>query len=422
MKPSNLLMQLLGAFLLASSVCSYALDTSSSTELSRKSFDSWVATWGAPPMAATSAGQPSRSFQNQTIRQVVHISAGGSRVRVRFSNEFGNQPLRIGGAHVALTASGAAIVGGTDRILKFGGLQSINIPAGAAALSDAVDLPVLSRSDLTISIYLPNNTGPVTYHDSNSQTAYISGAGDFTAAATFPISETSVSRYFLTSVDVAVPTILGKVNAVAILGDSITEGFRSTTDANHRWSDFLSERVNPRYGRPQLGIVNQGIGCGRLLYDFCGPNGASRFDRDVLAVTGKAFVINALGLVDIILPGAFGMPDQTLTSAEIIQGLKQVIERAHAQGLKIYGATILPFGVSTFPGVFTADNEAKRQDINRWIRTSGAYDAVIDFDAAMRDPADQTKILAAYVSDDGIHPNDTGYEVMANSINLSLFD
>lgn len=422
MNISKLLLQSLGMILLTSSAFSYALDTSSATELSRKSFDNWVATWGAPPMSATSAGQPARSFENQSIRQIVHISAGGSRVRVRFSNEFGAQPLRIGAAHVALASSGAAIVAGSDRTLKFGGLPAINIPAGAAALSDPVDLPVLSRSDLTISLYVPNNTGPVTYHDSNSQTAYISSAGDFTASASFPTSETSVSRYFLTSVDVAVPAILGRVNSLAILGDSITEGFRSTTDANHRWSDFLSERLNARYGRPQLGIVNQGIGCGRLLYDFCGPNGAARFDRDVLAVTGRAYVINALGLVDIILPGAFGIPDQTLTSGEIIQGLKQVIERSHAQGLKIYGATILPFGVSSFPGVFTPENEAKRQDVNRWIRTSGAYDAVIDFDAAMRDPADPTKIVAAYVSDDGIHPNDTGYEVMANSINLSLFD
>jgi lysophospholipase L1-like esterase len=392
------------------------------TDLSRKPQDNWVATWGAPPMSATSAGQPARSFENQTIRQIVHISAGGSRVRVRISNEFGVQPLRIGAAHIALAGSGIAITPGTDRVLRFGGLPTITIPSGAAVFSDPVDLPVLSRSDVAVSLYFPLNTGSVTYHDSANQTAYVSGAGDFTGSNTFTTIETPTSRYFLSAVEVAVPDYLGPVKALVTIGDSINEGFRSTTDANRRWPDFLSARINPRYGRPQLGVVNQGIGCGRLLFDFCGPGGAARFDRDVLAITGRAYVINAYGLVDIILPNAFGMPEQTVSSGEIIQGLKQIIERAHAQDIKIYGATILPFGASAFPGVFTLENEAKRQDVNRWIRTSGAYDAVIDFDAALRDHSDPTRILSIYVSDDGIHPNDAGYEAMANSINLSLFD
>jgi len=408
--------KLLLILLFISSASSFA------TDLSRQQRDSWVATWGAPPETAALRGQPARSFENQTIRQIIHISVGGTRVRVRLSNEFGTQPLRVGAAHLGLYASGAAIVPGSDRTLKFGGQASVTIPTGAVALSDAIDLALLSRSDLAISLYLPVNTGPATYHDSNSQTAYISTAGDFTGATTMPVAETNLSHFFLSVVEVSIPPVFGKVGAVITLGDSITEGFRSTDDANHRWPDFLSARINPRYGRPQLGVVNQGIGCGRLLYDFCGPNGSARFDRDVLAVTGKAYVISALGLVDIIYSTAFGVPAETVTANEIIQGLKQLIERSHAQGLLIYGATITPFGANSFPGVFTPDNEAKRQTVNTWIRTSGAFDAVIDFDAAVRDPNDHTRLWAIYSSDDGIHPNDAGYDAMANSINLSLFD
>ncbi|HEX6740048.1 MAG TPA: SGNH/GDSL hydrolase family protein [Vicinamibacteria bacterium] len=376
----------------------------------------WVATWGASPMDSGPRG-PARAFANETIRQVVHISVGGRALRVRFSNAFGSEALRIGAARIALHAGGPAIVPGSDRALTFSGRSSIKVPTGAVAVSDPVALSVPAQANLAVSLYLPEDTGAATFHDFGNQTAYISPPGDFTGEVTLPVATTSTQRYFLSVVEV-LPR--DRVGAVVALGDSITDGAASTFEANRRWVDVLSARLNPVSGRPRLGVVNEGIGCGRLLRDFCGPNGSGRFDRDVLAVTGANHVIMALGLVDIILPTSFGVPDQIVSADEIILGQKQVVERAHAQGLKIYGATIVPFGNSTFPGVFTPENEAKRQAVNHWIRTSGAFDGVIDFDRAIRDPADPTRMLDIYSSADGVHPSDAGHQAMANSIDLSL--
>lgn len=401
-----------------------AIFLSVSTAWAHSSATRWVATWGAPPMPPGSAFQPPRTFENQTIRHVVHLSAGGRSVRVRLSNAFGpagfGAPLlQIGAARVALHDEGASIVPGSDRRLTFGGKPSIAVPAGAVALSDPVDLEVRNRDDLVVSVYVPTNTGPATYHESSDQTTYISEPGDFTRSVDFPVAETTVSRFFLSVVEV---TPREPVPVVAAFGDSITEGNRSTVDANRRWPDFLSARANPVSGRPRLSVVNQGVGCGRLLRDFCGPNGAGRFDRDVLALTGVTHVIVALGLNDISLPGAFGgLPDQVVSADEVITGLRQLIARGRAQGLKVIGATMTPSGLSIFPGYHSPENEAKRQAVNHWIRTSGAFDGVVDFDAAVRDPDHPENMLPVYASDDGVHPSDAGYEAMANAIDLGLF-
>jgi len=338
----------------------------SQTTTSASPAGNWVATWSSAPMPPGSAFLPPVSFDNQTIRQVVHISAGGGLVRVRLSNAYGATPLVIGAAHVALSASGSSIVPGSDHTLTFNGQTSIMIPTGALALSDPVLLPVPSLANLAISIYVPNNTGSATYHESADQTGYISGPGNFTATTTFPTVQTDTSRYWLTGVDVA-PLV--KVNAVVAFGDSITEGFHSTVDADRRWPDDLSARVNSPFGIPRLAVLNQGIGCSRMLFDFCGPNGSSRFDRDVLAQTGVTHLIVDLGFTDI---------------------------------------------------VFTPANEAERQAVDQWIRTSGAYDGIVDFDAALRDPSDPARLLLAYASSDNTHPNDAGYAAMANAIDLSL--
>lgn len=394
------------------------------TAWSHSSAPRWVATWGAPPMPAGSAFQPPRTFENQTIRHVAHISVGGRSVRVRLSNAFGptgfGAPLlQIGAARVALHDEGASIVPGSDRRLTFAGKPSIAIPPGAVALSDPVDFEVSNRGDLAVSVYLPVNTGPATYHESSDQTTYISEPGDFTRSVDFPVSETSVSRFFLSVVEV---TPRETVPVVVALGDSITEGNRSTIDANHRWPDFLSARANPVSGRPRLAVVNHGVGCGRMLRDFCGPSGAGRFDRDGLAVTGVTHVIVALGLNDISLPGAFGgLPDQVVSADEVITGLRQIIARGRAQGLKMIGATMTPTGLSTFPGYHSPENEAKRQAVNQWIRASGAFDGVVDFDVAVRDPGHPENMLPVYSSDDGVHPSDAGYQAMANAIDLGLF-
>jgi lysophospholipase L1-like esterase len=421
------------ALAITAAVCILGSATASTSESdsSTSTAGHWVGTWGAPPTAAGSAFNPPRTFENQTLRHVVHVSVGGRRVRVRLSNAFGTAPLHIGAAHVALHAAGASIVPGSDRPLTFSGHPSITIPTGAVALSDPATLDVPVQGDLAVSVYVPDKTSPATNHESSDQTSYISTPGDFSGAVDLPVAETTLSRFWLSVVEVSPRE---RVGAIVTLGDSITEGNRSTVDANHRWPDLLSARLNPLHGRPRAAVVNQGIGCSRLLHDFCGPSGASRFDRDVLAVTGATHVIVDLGLNDFalpsvaaaldledIFPAAKGVSSQIVSAEEVITGLRQLIARGHAAGLLVYGATITPVGRSVVPGFFTPENEAKRQALNRWIRTSGAFDAVIDFDAAVRDPEDPTLLLAAFASDDGIHPNDAGYAAMANAVDLSLF-
>jgi lysophospholipase L1-like esterase len=425
MNTSKKSFSLLFGFLLAAS-CTYTNATEQATDLSSE-FSSelssewahnqyrehWVASWSSPPAAPGSAFEPPKIFENQTIRQIVHMSIGGQRIRIRVSNAFGTQPLRIGAAHLALQANGAAIVPGTDRALRFSGIPSISIPAGAVALSDPIDLNVPSQANLAVSLFVPSNTGPATYLEGVNQTTYIAGPGDFTAAANLPTAEASTSRYFLSIVEVSARRSAGVVVAI---GDSVTKGATVTN-----WPAFLYSRFSSYYGTQHLAVVNQGIGCGRTLRDFCGPNAAARFDRDVLTVPGATHVIVGLGLVDIILPTVSGNLTEVVSATDIIVGLKQLIERARDQQLKIYGATITPFGGSPVPGVYTPENDATRKAVNRWIRTSGAFDGVIDFDAAVRDPNDQKRFWSIY-SLDGIHPNDAGNELMANAINLSLFE
>ena len=242
------------------------------------------------------------------------------------------------------------------------------------------------------------------------------------SAADLPGALPTQSTFYLTAIEV-LP--FEPVGAVVAFGDSITQGGQSTVDQNRTWPDRLSARLNPNPLRPRLSVINQGIGCGRLLWDFCGPGGAARFDRDVLASSGATRVIVALGLNDIMIPALlplFGHPDyaaQTVTAQEIIVGLHQLALRARSAGLRVYGATLTPFGSSTIPGLFTPENEAKREAVNRWIRTSGAFDGVVDFDAAVRDPANPARLLPAYDAD-GVHLTDAGHQAMANAVNLSM--
>jgi lysophospholipase L1-like esterase len=378
----------------------------------------WVATWTAAPLPPGSTFNPAPApFDNQTIRHIVRVSAGGWQVRARFSNAFGTAPLRIGAAHIARHAAGAAIVPGTDHALTFGGRSTVTVPVGAVAVSDPVDLDVPTHGRLAVSIYLPAPTGPPTYHEVTRQTSYVSEPGDFTGEIEFPVARSTVSRYFLSVVEVQ--TWLS-VDTVVAFGDSITVGATSTVDAYRTWPDLLSVRLN-RHGISRAAVVNQGVGCGRLLFDQCGQNGAARFDRDVLTASGARHVIVALGLNDIGIPVIFNRPSQLVSADDIIVGLRQLIERGHAQQLRVHGATITPVGSSIFPGFFTPENEAKRQAVNAWIRTSGEFDSVIDFDAAIRDPSDPTRMRPEFSSADGVHPGDAGYQAMANAIDLSLF-
>lgn len=417
------------AALVAAMFATFAAGLCAAQELgSRDAGDSrWVTTWSAAQIApgpttidAIFGNDHSRAFENQTIRNVAHTSVGGKRVRVRLSNAFGPAPLRIGAAQVARRRSGASIHPQTSRRLTFSGQPSISVPAGAVAVSDAVDLEVGAASDLAVSIYLPGPTGLATFHEETMQTSYVADNGNFVTATDLPAATTTRSTFFLSVVEVLPSESLG---TLVVLGDSITQGAGSTVDANRTWPEQLSARLNAT--RPRLAVINQGVGGGRLLWDFAGPGGAARFDRDVLAITGANRVVVALGLNDIMLPSSlplFGRPEfaaQAVTAADIITGLQQLIQRARAQGFKVYGATLSPIGSSMIPGIFTPENEAKRQALNRWIRTGGAYDGVIDVDAAVRDPANPLQLLPQYNAD-GLHFTDAGYEATANAVNLSM--
>jgi lysophospholipase L1-like esterase len=375
----------------------------------------WVGTWGASPQLTTGdLFGTAPGFSNQTIRQIVRISVGGGQFRVRLSNEYGAQAVQIGDAHIAISAGGGAIQPGTDRVLTFSGNGSFTIPPGAAVLSDPVKLPATNLASLAVSLYLPQATGPATWHFDGRQTAYIvsgdaTGAADVTAGAT-----KTFSRFFLTGVEAA--TFEPK-SAVVTFGDSITDGTNSTIDADHRWPDFLAARFAASRN-DDTGVVDEGIAGNRLLHDDIGPNALSRLDRDVFATPGVRFMTVLLGINDIGFGGLF--PAQAVSADDIIAAHRQLIARAHARGIRIYGCTLTPFKGAN-PPYFSDAGEAKREAVNAWIRTSGEYDAVIDFEAAVRDPANPLQILPAFDSGDHLHPNDAGYQAMANAIDLRLF-
>lgn len=367
----------------------------------------WVGTWSASPQAAFRPVE----FNGQTIRQIVHVSIGGTRVRVRLSNAYGADSLHIGAARVGRRSSGASIVAGSDRVLTFNGSESTTIAAGALAISDPVNLRVPDRGDLAVSIYVPGNVLAATEHSLGLQTTYISPEGDFSGADSLPTATTTQSFYFLTGVEVNAST---QSRAIVTLGDSITDGLHSTADANKRWSNRLAERLRSQKRSSKVAVLNAGISGNRLLHDTVGTNASARLDRDVLVQSGARYLIVLAGINDIGYPGS-------ATADGIIAGHRQIIDRAHAMGLKVYGGTLTPFQ-AFLPGLYyTADGEAKRQAVNRWIRTSKAYDAVIDFDKAIRDPSNPAAMRSTYDSGDNLHPNDAGYQAMADAIDLSLF-
>jgi lysophospholipase L1-like esterase len=379
----------------------------------------WVGTWSASMHGQISfAGRnfPNDGFENQTVRMIVHTTIAGHRARVRVSNAFGATPLVVGAAHIALRSSGSAIVPASDRPLTFSGRPGITIPSGAEVLSDAVDLEVPQSGDLAISIFAPAKTGPPTWHSTGLHTTYVSGPGDFTSQAEIAGATTQTAWYWIEGVDVTAPDDAG---AVVTFGDSITDGARSTLDANHTWPNELAERLLARRGHtPEVAVLNAGISGNRIWHDLIGPNGLERFGHDALAQAGVRDVVVLLGINDIGFSNIPGEADQAVSAEDIIAGLDQFVVRSHVRGLRVIGATLLPFEGATY---YSADSEQKRSAVNTWIRTSGAYDGVIDFDAAIRDPQHPTQFLAAFDSGDHLHPNDAGYKAMGDSIDLGLF-
>jgi lysophospholipase L1-like esterase len=386
----------------------------------------WVVSWGAspaPPPDAAQARDKGLEFNNQTLREIVHLSIGGSAVRVRVSNVFGRQSLEIGSAHLALRANDSALQPSSDRVLTFGGASAISVPPNAYVLSDPVPLVVPAESDLAISIFLPHAATAAGMHSLAQQTSYV-GPGDLTAAPSIANARTISSWIFLAGVDVSAPL---SAAAIAVFGDSRVDGHGSTPNANHRLSDLLAKRLSQQ-GRA-FGVLNAGIIGNRILHDApqiaweLGVNGLARFDRDALNQPGVKYVIVLQGVVDIGLPGTEFAPDsEAVNIDDLTVGMKQLIERAHERGVKIYGATQTPLaGATVIPGIFSAEKEEQRKALNQWIRSSHAFDAVIDFDKVVRDPANPEKLRADFDSGDHIHPNDAGYEAMANAIDLSLF-
>jgi lysophospholipase L1-like esterase len=398
----------------------------SSAEAQPASPNDWIDTWSASPQPVWDPDffapvNIPRALRNQTIRQIARVSLGGNQVRVELSNTYGEQPLVIGEAHVALAGKGSATEPGTTHMATFGGQQSISVPPGATVLSDPVQLTVPPLGSLAISLFLPEITPTATWHNDARQTAYISDEGNFADDADFKASRTIQSRIFLSGIMVdAAPD----ARAVVMFGDSITDGDGSTPDANHRYPDFLAERLKDAGAK--VAVLNEGISGARVLRDRMGDNALARFDRDVLSHPRADTVVLLMGINDIGWPDTLLVPKgEAASSAEdVIAGYKQLIARAHANDMRIIAGTLTPFE-NTFHGgplygYYSEAKEAKRQAINQWIRTSGAFDGVIDFDAVARDPGKPKHIRAEFDTGDHLHPNDTGYKAMADSIDLGL--
>jgi lysophospholipase L1-like esterase len=375
----------------------------------------WVGTWAAspqmPPEDASSPKSPDAGFNNQTVRMIVRVSLGGKELRLRFSNAFGSAAVTLGDAHVALAGKGAAILPGTDRALTFSGRPSFTIPPRAEVLSDRVPLDVPALASLAVSVFLPAATGPASWHALGNQNTFISERGDFTATADMPVAKTTESWYWLSGVDVLADE---SAAAIVTLGDSITDGAQTTLNANHRWPDILADQLSARPSAASLAVLNEGISGNRLLHDLDGPSALARFDRDVLAQDAVRYLIVLEGINDIGWPHIRGgkYAGDLVSAEDIIAALRQIAERAHAHGIGVFGATLTPFGGAFYE---TPDGETEREAVNQWIRSSGEFDAVIDFDKLTRDPAHPQQFLPAYDSGDHLHPGDAGYEAMGRA-------
>ncbi len=386
----------------------------------------WVQTWGASPLPPTPAFGPfpaTPSFNHQTVRQIVRVSAGGERIRIRFTNEYGTRPLVIGAARVALADAKGNVLPASARPVLFSGQASVSIPPAAPFLSDPIDLPVAALGSISISIYLPEETGQCTCHQTGLQNAFVSARGDFTEKS-FQPEETLQVRAFISGVEVDTRRA---PRAIVVLGDSISDGIGSTVDANHRWPDLLADRLNGRGGNAWA-VVNMGISGNRVLADGAGQSALARFDRDVLATAGAKAVIvfegvNDLGISYGHATGPMGerfkemAPPQKVTRDAMVAGYRQLIARAHAHGLKIIGATITPYGGAMY---YSPEGEQVRQAINTWIRSGHEFDGVIDFDAVMRDQSAPTRIKEGLHMGDFLHGSDAGYAAMSAAIDLAL--
>jgi len=379
----------------------------------------WVGSWASSPMSQkVNPGQPSPA--NSTYRNIVRVSAGGPAIRVLLTNEFGSRSLIVGAARVAPSGVNGAIQTDADHPLTFSGKSSVTIPAGALVISDPVPLPVAPLSSLAVSVYLPDQRiNETTCHEDGHATTFIA-AGDATASATLPDVRTITSWCFVKGIDVS--AIDPNAAAIVTLGDSITDGALSTPNTNRRWPDVLAGRLQADPKTAYLSVLNEGISGNRLLREGAGQAALARFDRDVLAQTGVRYLIILEGINDV---GAIARPrdaEDSLTAPQLTSALTfaltQLITRAHTHGIKVFGATLTPY---VGAGYASPAGEEAREAVNDWMRTSGIFDGVIDFDKVASDPANPKVFSPSVDSGDHLHPGDAGYQVMGSSIDLKLF-
>jgi lysophospholipase L1-like esterase len=375
----------------------------------------WVGTWTAAPAPAEGA-----AFSNHTLRMIPRVSVGGSRLRVRISNACGTRPLAIGAACVGLRSTGPAVVPGSNRQLSFGGEISATIAAGALVVSDPVELAFTPLSDLAVSVHLPGDLATsfgITGRYAR-QTNYISPPGNFAAEGVMPVGRLTDDWYFVCGVDVVAPRETGAIVAV---GDSLTDANISTHDGHHSWPSQLARRLMaPQSGR-SMAVMNQGLGGNRILHDIRGDSGLRRFDRDVLAQPGVTLTIIMLGTND--LRNRPGKLEEEVNAPQMIAGLRQFAVRGQARGIRVIAGTLTPFENETFlPGAWNPRREAVREAVNEWLRKTDTFDAIVDFDLALRDPDHPTRMLPIYDCGDHLHPSDLGYRAMGDAIDLSLFD
>ncbi|UZK67217.1 SGNH/GDSL hydrolase family protein [Sphingomonas sp. M1-B02] len=385
-----------------------------------QSREHWVGSWATSQMVPTAENiAPTEDLTDATLRQIVRISIGGKQLRIRFSNAFGTAPLEIGAASVALSAAhdSARIQPATLRRLQFAGHPSATIPAGADYWSDPVDLPVAAGADLAISLYLPTAPDRQTSHPGARAHIHLVH-GQQVEAADLPGAKTSTRWYFIGGVETDSPG----ASALVILGDSITDGYGVQPNTNLRWPDRLIERMRANAATRNMAVLNAGIGGNRLRLDGAGPNALARFDREVLSVPGVTHLLIVEGINDLgtLTRDAPATPAQHAALVrEMIGVFQQMVARARAHGIKAIGGTIMPDGGSEYYHPDAA-NEAGRAAVNAWIRTPGNFDAVVDFDKAMRDPAKPTLLRAELDSGDGLHPSMAGYKAMADAVPLAL--
>jgi lysophospholipase L1-like esterase len=371
--------------------------------------DGWVGTWSSAQVAAAASGLSATGLHDQTVRDVVHTSVGGSQIRIRLSNVFGSAPLAVDDVRVGLRSSGAAVVAGSDRQVRFGGSRQTTIAAGARRFSDPIKLRVGAGQDLVVSIYFAGATGPATWHPDAISTNYFAAGDQSADTSGVPYTNTDTSWYFLDGVDVLNPAVRG---AVVTFGPSTTDGDASTTDANERYPDDLARRLAALPAGKRMSVLNAGISGNQLLADggTSGVSGLSRFARDAIDQTGVRDIIIWEGSNDIgNNPG--------LQASQLTDGYAQLIKLAHEHGIRVIGATLQP---DEGAGYYTTAGNEVREAVNDWIRTSGAFDGVADFSTVLEDPANPDQLDPSLDSGDHLHPNDAGYQAIADSIDLQL--